>query len=268
MPEHVIYVVGNKFSDFCRNEGVLTADQLAGMIRRDQAGQLPPRAVFLPGQGLRDADIDAIMTAAEEHHLTRKFEFRLYANRSIRAGRRHTHKWRTENSLISIPRRVHEDLFEMDLMIDDRSEQMSDHQTGQHIQGMVLIEGARQSFLAVTEHFYLDPEGEFSYYFVINNLSVNYSRFLFPVEALIRYEILEKEISAPLERLYFRVQISFIQAGKRATEVEVAFTAYREEKISANEQRQAAAALRWSKESLERGSYSFVTSALLLFCAA
>lgn len=47
-------------------------------------------------------------------------------------------------------------IFESHLMLNDRCAEMSDHVTGQHLQGMILIEAARQMTLAVTEMYFID----------------------------------------------------------------------------------------------------------------
>jgi hypothetical protein len=56
--------------------------------------------------------------------------------------------------MLSLPRRVSESCFEADVLVDDAGEHMSDHVSGQHLPGMVLIEAARQMILAVTEEFF------------------------------------------------------------------------------------------------------------------
>ena len=74
------------------------------------------------------------------------------------ATKRETHKHEERNILVSRPRKLSSDQFELDLLIDGRCSDLSDHQTGQHISGMTLVEAGRQAFLAVTERFFI-PEG-------------------------------------------------------------------------------------------------------------
>jgi len=58
--------------------------------------------------------------------------------RPARTSRLHTHKHQLQNAIISHPLRLNDTLFDVALMVDDRSELMGDHATSQHIQGMAL----------------------------------------------------------------------------------------------------------------------------------
>ncbi len=85
---------------------------------------------------------------------------------------------------IGVAEKVNENLFSLPLLIDERCELMTDHQTGQHIQGMILVEACRQTFIAVTEEFYMSDKVGQSYY-VINDMNIKFSNFLFPLPAVI-----------------------------------------------------------------------------------
>ena len=114
-----------------------------------------------------------------------------------------------------------EGVFEASLLIDDRCEIMADHTTGQHIQGMAVVEAARQMFLVVTEQFYIGGTSDRHYYFVIHQMDIAYQNFLFPVPATLRYEVLEAATDNP-ERLSFTARITIRQAGKDAASMAAA----------------------------------------------
>ncbi|ETS33145.1 A-factor biosynthesis repeat protein [Photorhabdus khanii NC19] len=71
--------------------------------------------------------------------------------------------------MIGVAEKVNKNLFSLPLLIDERCELMADHQTGQHIQGMILIEACRQTFIAVTEEFYMSDKVGQSYYVIMAN---------------------------------------------------------------------------------------------------
>ena len=80
------------------------------------------------------------------------------------------------------------------LRISNNNELLLDHQTGKHVQGMVSVEASRQMFIAVVslDDDIADMEDP---YFIINNISINYKAFLFPLSAKLIFTPLKKEIS-------------------------------------------------------------------------
>ena len=237
-----VFIVGNKFKDFCRNDGVITISQFGDMARTGSFDRLPAGSRLVAGQGVREAELQAICDQAQHALAARGIDIRPTLRRSIRASRLQTHKHRIQNSIISHPHRVDEHCFEAALLLDERSELMADHQTGQHIQGMILIEAARQLFLAVTEEYFIGHTVHDRYYFVINSVDVKFTGFVFPIEATLRYEILSKDIANPA-RMRFDTLISVMQGGACATQISFGFTAFHATKIEAKEQQQAQALL-------------------------
>ena len=143
-----------------------------------------------------------------------------------------SHKRFEHNTLIGTPIRLAEKLFEIPVNIDERCELMGDHQTGQHVQGMILIEAFRQSFLAVTDYFFpLDCAG--SSYFVINELNTEFHNFLFPLPAHISYEILEQDANE--RRARYRIRMEVFQNGERCASSATSFTVYPAELLNCKE---------------------------------
>lgn len=237
---NTVFVVGNKFRDFAVNDGVVTIGELEDQLHARGPGHLPPNVRLVPGQGLREADMQRLrarLRGAQSASRVPDVE-----GRPVRASRLLTHKYRLQNSIVSAPRRLSDDLFEAALLLDERSELMSDHQTGQHIQGMVLVEAARQMFLAVSEEYFIGYDDPTRYYFVINSMNAAFSAFVFPVDATLRYEILEKRVDNRA-RMFFRVNVDVMQAGRCATRVGYEFTAFHAERIEVKEREQAIAVL-------------------------
>ena len=127
----------------------------------------------------------------------------------------------------------------MPLLIDERCELMADHQTGQHIQGMLLVEASRQAFIAVTEEFIYKQEA--GRYYVINSMAMTFSSFLFPLPALVHFEFLEKDINERRGR--FRAQVRVTQHQTLCATMDVSVTVYPSALIAEKEKLLAEAAM-------------------------
>lgn len=243
MENNVILVVGDRFGGFADKSGTMTASELGNMLREDSALAVGSESVFVPGQGLSQEQLRQIYEEAAARGLKPAFEHWEAVLKVPKAGGELTHKRKPENRLVGVPRRIEEDRFELDLMIDDRNEIMSDHVTGQHLQGMLLIEACRQAFLAVTEKFFLSEHEGRSYYFVINDMSVSYHGFAFPVDAAIDYRVLESHSPEP-SRHSFVVEKGVVQNGEVVTRVRTGFTAFDSALLKPKECKKAEKALR------------------------
>lgn len=230
-----ILVVGDKFAAFGRHPGVMTISELKALVDKGDRAALPPQARLVPGQGVRETDIQALLEASRGFAV----DVSPLEQHPVRAGRIHTHKHFLHNSIIAAPARVNDALFETALLLDERSELMSDHQTGQHIQGMILIEASRQTLLAVTEEFFIGNDNHDRYYFVLQEVETKFINFVFPVDVKIRYEVLDMDTSSA-SRLRFTTKTSFTQGDICCAEVMWKFTAYLASRIEAKENEMAA----------------------------
>ena len=219
------------------------------MARGGDFDRLPPGCRLIAGQGVREADLQAICDLARHTLAARDIDIRSTLRQGVRASRLQTHKHRIQNSIISHPTRLDEHCFEAALLLDERSELMADHQTGQHIQGMILIEAARQLFLAVTEEYFIGQAVHERYYFVINSVDVKFTGFVFPLDATLRYDIVSKDIGN-LACMRFDTLVSVFQGGACATQIAFAFTAFHASKIEAKERQQAQALLHLHRASV------------------
>ncbi len=226
----VVYVVGDRFEGFSGNSRVTTVRQFCKLA---EVGAVAAGTSVIIGQGVSRSGKQQIKRCLTESGL--EASVNLVDHSSPKADRHLCHKHRPENSLISIPRRVDDTQFEMDLVIDDGCADLSDHVTGQHLQGMLLMEAARQTFLAVSEAYY--GEG-LSRYFVINTMNVEYLNFAFPLPTLIRYDVdaLERKNHGTLR---FESTVTFVQCEREICRVHVVFSVYGTEYL---ERREAIAA--------------------------
>lgn len=230
---NVLMIVGDKFATFGTIEGVVTVSQLAKRLEgRDQSVDIPHRVIV--GQGVSESWILYLKARAQ----TNDIAIRFIGEEDVvgRTGRSFAHKHNRSNILITDPLPVDDQVYRMKMCIDDDCEVMSDHTTGYHIQGMLLIEAARQAFLAVTE-WYLLPSNK-SYYFVINNFDVAYKKFAFPVSTVIDFKILTSDVSRN-DRVSVTAIINFAQGGESVCEVNVGYTAILSEKLQKREESMA-----------------------------
>jgi hypothetical protein len=234
-----ILIVGDKFRSFAEGKDVLTASQTRALLKEPWIAA-DHNFVLVPGQGLGDDALSEIRALASRSPHHNRFDLSLLAARSDRASRQLSHKHHSRNTVISAPRHIDAITYELDLLLGDDSELIEDHQTGQHIQGIVLFEAGRQAFLAVTEAFFLPQNGN-RYYFVIDKASTSYKRFAFPVSLLLHYRVLNHEVDQR-NRHRGQVSLSFLQAGEEVAGMEIGFTAYDETWLATKEAALAAAA--------------------------
>jgi len=237
------HVVSDAFSRFATNPGALAFSDAVEALEAMTAGRPvdgclgDPGVRLRPGQGLNEAEVAALVDRARDAGVAERLEGFGPEERPLKAPLRLAHKTRPENILISWPRKLADDLYEADLMLDSDSELMRDHITGQHIQGMVLIEAARQTFLAVTEAYYVPADMRGSHYFVIESMSAHYKGFVFPVDATIRYAVERADLEPG--RLSFDVSMTVHQGGQIRAELPTSFTAHDKSALVPKEERRA-----------------------------
>ncbi len=227
-----LIVVADEFTEFTSDKPVVTLSQLRAMLSLPEH-MLSGPVQLLPGQGLSDLEIaDLLKQILVQDPAGNRWDTTPFRNLSDRADAEFSHKRKSCNTLIGSPTKVAENTYSLDLRIDHGCELMGDHQTGQHIQGMLLVEAARQSFLAVTEK-YLLTDMEEKTYFVITSMTTEFNGFVFPLPAHIEYRVLSCDVNE--RRHKYQVEMDFIQGGEPRTRVGYAFTVYPHQVISEKE---------------------------------
>lgn len=183
-------IVGDSFSKYAELDGVYTVSGFAKMILSVIGGMVSPD--YLPsgviwGQGIGEYECEYIshIALALDESIAPDFIGQL----AIPATRGHAHKRGPQNVLISVPERENDTRFVSDLIIDSRNELLIDHVSGQHVQGMILLEACRQMFLAVTEEYFLKKSSILETYFVIKSMAIDFKSFVFPVGAKVTYSL-------------------------------------------------------------------------------
>lgn len=232
----VVHLVGDKFKRFRNANKCVVA--LSDFYREisENLGDSPLTVVV--GQGIDRDRFWRLYRRLEQTGLSSKVRFWGLTHEPIDKGP--VHKQRAENVMISRPRRMSKREFEIPICVDERCAEMSDHLTGQHVQGMVLMEAARQSFLAVTELFFAKSDSE--YYFVIQEMNMQYGTFTFPLPATIRYSIHQSETDKR-DNMSFDVRLKFIQCNQVVSQAAIRFVAYTKDSIERVEAQKARGAL-------------------------
>jgi hypothetical protein len=150
MSDRVIYVVGEGFAPFATGRLFISLRQLRQLLAHG-AETVGAHIVVLPGQGLDESDIAEILTLAAASPRRDQFDFTEWYHRPKRAAlRRHD----ARDILISAPRRVAENVFGLDLLIDDACGLMVARPPMSDPRRLVLPEAARQCALAVAAVLY------------------------------------------------------------------------------------------------------------------
>ncbi|NKY13393.1 AfsA-related hotdog domain-containing protein [Streptomyces somaliensis] len=232
-----LFLVGDVFAEFAKHENVITVSQLAWQIRKGAFPSGTGAASVALGQGVSQFDVQFVRDTLARRGLA---DAVVIDDRMLRdrAGREIAHKHRTENVLVSLPRPTGPGSFESDLLVDSGNEVMSDHLTGQHVQGMLVMEAGRQMFIAVAEQHYLPPTAVGNSHFVIDTFATRYRNFLFPLPAIVRCEVLSHH-SPHRTRTTFSCELAVLQGGSETAVMEVRFTAFDPQVFHAKETRAA-----------------------------
>lgn len=225
-----LFVVGNKFREFSDGKDVVTIDDL------DLITQIPARIIgsntkFIVGQGVSGDHAKKIIDKYNDNELSQaRIDISSLANLTTDNMRNaYTHKRKSFNSLIGKAKKIADNQFQLPLIIDERCELMGDHQTGQHIQGMLLVEAFRQTFVAVTEEFLLSDNPD-KKSFVIRSMDISFENFMFPLNAHIVFNL--KAIDINERRAKFSARIEAWQYDKLCAFMDTDYTTYPAEVIS------------------------------------
>ncbi len=210
-----VLIVGDIFEEYRKTaEGVMLYSEFVSEV-----AELGPAAFagmkIVPGQGLSDAELDSIATVVRQAGGGAIFE--------KRADRALTHKHELRNIMITEPEEAGERLYRSELRVDGRCAEMSDHRTGLHLQGMVLVEACRQMLVAATEKFLLPREREHRYSFVFDRMDTRFIEFAFPFGAEVALDVIDSSSRGDL--LYkFAVQMKVIQSGRELFRMDAGYS--------------------------------------------
>lgn len=241
MLEKTLLVVSDKFNNFTTRKDVITKSDLYGLLASKNivlAQQNKTR--LIPGQGFSEEDIKYILHLSKTSKNASFFDFSLWHEIPKRASPSITHKHHSENTLISEPKKISENEFSMHILIDENCEMMRDHQTGLHVQGMLLLEASRQGYLAIFEKFL--SENQYKKYFIFNNLHIDYNRFTFPIPAELLVSIREADLSNA-KKQHAIMDMTIVQCGNTSASCSLDMSIMASQRVSLMEEKLATQSL-------------------------
>lgn len=242
---HLI-VVADRFKGFVNDERVRTVSGLITMITSGCLDDMEGELLLHRGQGVGQFEHAYIVAALNRRHLSSRV---IFADAEIAvAGRDEVHKNRRENVLLADLRKTGENSFKASLRIHGENELLLDHQTAEHVQGMVMVEATRQMFLGIFEVGYRHRWPLRNYYVVWNSVRLTFENFLFPLPAEVACTVRESNIS-DVEKLEFQITVELHQSGRRIACGEIGFTSFEVGRIAPIERRRAVKALESCLES-------------------
>lgn len=233
-PMEQFLVVGDRFAGFCTRPNVFTVSQFATRLRKGDLVTNGGRYRARFGQGV-SAYEEALISAVVSRSPGRDQLDVVPLTAPDLVPRHLAHKCNDVNVLIE-HLRLDDDgrTYVADLRIHNNNELLLDHQTGQHVQGMVVVEAVRQMFLAVCEKYLTVSRQDVHYYHVIDQLNTTFRNFLFPLPAVLRFTVLSMTEDKP-GRERFQVVCRIEQGGTVCAESEVTFTAFDDRLITPKE---------------------------------
>jgi hypothetical protein len=229
----VLHVVGDKFVTFANeNPGVMTVSNLEKLLEKNEVHR--PHALIV-GQGVsleRLGLLEERIQCSAARSLVTIQEARI----RDRCPSKYTHKHFNHNTIITLPFKDEAaDLYRCHLVLDDDCAEMSDHVTGHHLQGVVFFEASRQMLLAATDRFWLEQLGR-PYYFVLNEYTITYHTFGFPLPTDITMKVLtERGDTRQSGSVFLDIKVEFFQAGVLITECVIKYAAFDKALLSARE---------------------------------
>jgi hypothetical protein len=223
-----VWVVGDRFAAFATVDGVSTVTDVERLLAR--LGGTDDVTLRL-GQGVGEYERAHVRWAVDRHGLQQRV--RIVDDASGRADRHLVHKHRSDNVLLGAVRACG-DGFVAPLSLSGHNELLQDHQTGLHVQGMVVVEAVRQMFLAAAELHHGRPIGGRTV--VWDRLDLRFLNFLFPLPA--RLHCAPARTGEP-RRGRFTARITIEQGGRDAAEADVVCTVFDTDKLTSIERRRA-----------------------------
>lgn len=169
-------VVGDRIRAQCDDERLLSITEAERMLQTRTTSSAP--FVLHVGQGIEYARLEQLYASVGRGD---KAVLLLPPELPARASHETTHKHVSSNIVISEPVARGDGGYEANLLLDERSADVSDHLTGHHIPGMLVAEASRQMMIAVVEKFYLPPQRRMPVRFITHEMSLEYHDFMVPL---------------------------------------------------------------------------------------
>ena len=187
-----LYIVGDCFGVYAKLDDVYTVadlindSSLSSERNLDEFLSIKDVNNIILGQGISQRDRAALLCILKKHGKDNK----ILHKPTLMCGEKHIHKANIENSLITFPENIGNNTYTSDVFVSDKNELIQDHVTGNHIQGMIVVEAFRQLILATTEEYYSTEESKKTS-FVWKQIKTDFQSYVFPIDMQITLAITE-----------------------------------------------------------------------------
>ena len=236
MAKQIVFLVGDQYGDFAANPHVMKESDFRQRMAANDSDLT--RLCVVVGQGMRNEEAVALHRESQATPVT-------VLPVAEAAPLAVTHKRDTRNILISTPRKIGPLTYAMELVLDDSMDRLSDHVTGQHIGGMLLIEAARQAVIATVEAEYLASRAE-RFGFLWNSLHVDFMRFAFPLPTSMQVTLREEQ-AEDRPQVTHVVVVEFTQGGHPVAKTELRIVLAEQRTLTVLETRAARRAIEATK---------------------
>ncbi len=237
-----VVVVADRFARFARGDQVLTLSGLLALL--DAGGLEVPGCHWVVhlGQGIDATDGDLLEAACEKSEATVCLadpdSFRQPLERPVVV-----HKDRPENVLLA---GVHSPVpthCRAELRIHRDNELVLDHHTGEHVQGIVIIEAMRQICIAQFETAIRPGLVPAAYAGVWKRMDLSFEDFLFPLPATVESLIVDSDLRRE-GNLKFRATTAVRQQGRTVATAGIEYSMIAQGRVATLERRKADQATR------------------------
>ncbi len=237
-----VVVVADRFAQFARGDRVLTMTGLLALLDSDGLRAPECHWVVHLGQGVDPTDGDLLEAACDKSEgavrLADPDTFRLPPEPPGIV-----HKDRPENVLLAgvhSPARTH---CRAELRIHRDNELVLDHHTGEHVQGIVIIEAMRQICIAQFETAIRPGLTPVGYAGVWKRIDLSFEDFLFPLPATVESLIVESDLRRETN-LKFRATTAMRQQGRTVATAGIEYSMIAQGRVDTLERRKADQATR------------------------
>jgi len=222
-PPQTLYLVGDRIKSQIPHPRLLSMSELEVLIENGRAGGTLSSVLRLRiGQGAAADRLREMKQRIDSYGLGNWI--RMPGEHELeRASGAYTHKRQPRNIMISEPQQGADAEYVATLLADDSCAEMSDHLSGKHIQGMVLIEAARQMVLAVGEKFFISAAHRGQRSFVTHHIEAQFHDFVLPLEVEMKCRIDSVRRGAD-SNFKARAAITFHQAGALSASMRFVFS--------------------------------------------
>ncbi|HEX3614140.1 MAG TPA: AfsA-related hotdog domain-containing protein [Sporichthyaceae bacterium] len=231
-----VCLVGDQFAQFATHQSVRTVSGFVAEVRAGCFDNLRGPLSISWGQGITTYDRDFVRDGLRSRGLLDSVL--LESEEPAVVSRSRTHKQREANAVLAGLRSTGDDTYRASLRLHPENEFLLDHQSGEHLQGMVVIEAFRQMFISVCEQFVAVRWPDRRYSYIWHGMDLRFQNFLFPVQADVECRVRDADLDDP-GRLRMTVDLTVHQAGQKCASAGIEFTAFDKDGLVPKEHRAA-----------------------------